>query len=79
MNNVESIVSTCTCIVDEHVIKHVMCFDRRQYRIDAEKAFNLQMMEAFKGKSQFPPIKTFKQSLSSTNSVFQDIEMAEDW
>ena len=37
------------------------------------------MMEAFKGKREFPPMKTFKQSFKSTNSVYHDINMAEDW
>ncbi len=56
-----------------------IALNRKQYKIDAEKAFNHQMMEAIKGKRQFPPIKTFKQSLNSTNSVYHDIEMAENW
>ena len=50
-----------------------------QYRQDAEKVYHHQMMEAIKGRRHFPPVRTFKQSLTSTNSVYHDIEMAEQW
>ena len=67
-------MNVCMCMT------HISLFvARRQYRVDAEKTYNCQMIEAFKGRRQFPPIRTFKQSFTSTNSVYHDIEMAEEW
>ena len=71
---IASFTSTCTCT---SLFSLKTC--RMQYRQDAEKVYHHQMMEAIKGRRHFPPVRTFKQSLTSTNSVYHDIEMAEQW
>ena len=52
---------------------------RLQYKKNAEKIYNNQIMDAVHRKRPFPPIRTFHPSLSSTNSVYHDMAMAEQW
>jgi len=35
------------------------------------------MLEAFSGNAEFPKVRTFNKSDTSTNSVFRDLEAAE--
>ncbi len=50
---------------------------RAQYRKDAQLAYQQRMLNAHVGKGEFPKIRTFTKSDSSTNSVFKDLEAAE--
>ena len=51
---------------------------RIQYRKDAQMAYQQKMLAAHTGKTDFPRIRTFKKTEYSTNSVFQDLEAAEN-
>ena len=48
-----------------------------QYRRDAQAAYQHRMLAAHGGKGDFPKIRTFNKTESSTNSVFRDLEAAE--
>lgn len=48
-----------------------------QYRRDAQLAYQKKMLAASTGKGDFPKIRTFNNTETSTNSVFKDIEAAE--
>lgn len=37
------------------------------------------MLAAHGGRADFPMVRTFKQSDTSTNNVFDDLKMAEQW
>ena len=50
---------------------------RSQYRKDAHLAYQRRMLAAHVGHSDYPKIRTFNKSDSSTNSVFKDLEAAE--
>lgn len=50
---------------------------RRQYKHDAQAAYEQRMSLAFAGRAPFPPIRTFKPSNTSTNNVFSDFAAAE--
>ena len=52
---------------------------RAQYRREAEELYNKQMLAAHAGKVAFPKIRTFKDSKTSTNSIYADLKAAEDW
>lgn len=52
-------------------------FARLQYRRDAEAAYQQKLLDAYMGKGEFPKIRTFNKYDTSTNSVFQDLEAAE--
>lgn len=53
--------------------------NRAQYRKDAEKAYNKRMLAAHNGKASFPKVRTFVETTKSTNSIFSDLKVAEDW
>ena len=60
------------------VIKNLQIFvTRDQYRRDAQKAYQEKMLAAHTGKAEYPKIRTFNKSQSSTNSVYKDLEAAE--
>ena len=68
------------CNVQDFIFQQTPVFlSRLQYRRDAEKLYHSQMIDAMKGKSAYPSIRTFHPSLVSTNSVFHDLAMAEEW
>lgn len=52
--------------------------NQTQYLKDAQVAYNRRMLAAHSGEVEFPPVRTFKKSEKSTNSVFADIQAAEN-
>ena len=52
------------------------CF-RLQYRHDARMAYQHRMLDAYTGKTDYPRVRTFTKVDHSTNSVFRDLEAAE--
>ncbi|XP_064623880.1 basal body-orientation factor 1-like [Lineus longissimus] len=60
----------------EHV-KMEIAANQTQYRKDAQLAYQQKMLTAHVGKGNFPKIRTFNKSDTSTNSVFKDLEAAE--
>ena len=52
---------------------------RAQYRRDAQLVYQQKMLAAHAGKIDYPRVRTFKQSDSSTNNVFHDLKEAERW
>lgn len=60
-------------------VKGEISRNRAQYRKDAEEAYNKRMLAAHQGHAPFPKVRTFKETKHSTNSVFSDLSVAEDW
>ncbi|KAM9291449.1 basal body-orientation factor 1 [Morus bassanus] len=60
----------------EHVKQEIIS-SRKHYKKKAQTAYYRKMMEACAGKEEFPKIKTFKSNITSTNSVYRDLEEAE--
>lgn len=60
-------------------VKGEITKNRIQYRRDAEEAYNKRMLAAHAGHAKFPKVRTFNNSEKSTNSIYQDLRMAEDW
>ncbi|KAL4237666.1 hypothetical protein ACF0H5_002380 [Mactra antiquata] len=58
-------------------VKQEIAANQEQYRRDAQKAYQEKMLAAHTGKGDFPKIRTFNKSDTSTNSVFKDLEAAE--
>ena len=58
---------------------HIACapYFRIEYKKAASRAYNKKMIEAFAGNAQFPKVRTFNKTDTSTNSVFHDLEAAE--
>ncbi|NXX48239.1 BBOF1 factor, partial [Tricholaema leucomelas] len=61
----------------EHVKQEIIS-SRKHYRKKAQAAYYRKMMEACAGKEEFPKIKTFRSNINSTNSVYRDLEEAEE-
>lgn len=61
----------------EHVKQEIIS-SRKHYRKKAQAAYYRKMMEACAGKEEFPKIKTFNSNINSTNSVYRDLEEAEE-
>ncbi|XP_003389088.1 PREDICTED: basal body-orientation factor 1-like [Amphimedon queenslandica] len=60
-------------------VKKEIKANRLQYRRNAEKMYHHQLIEAVQGKRRFPPVRTFHPSLTSTNSIYHDMILAEQW
>lgn len=60
----------------EQVRKEIAA-NQTQYRRDAKLAYQRKMLEAHGGQNDYPKIRTFTKSDSSTNSVYKDLEAAE--
>lgn len=60
-------------------VKNEITANRAQYRRDAQNAYQQRMIEAHTGRAQYPRVRTFKPSDSSTNNVFDDLKEAERW
>lgn len=58
---------------------HVYCVHRMQYRRDAQAAYQQRMLAAHGGHGEYPMVRTFKPSDVSTNTVFDDLKVAERW
>ncbi|XP_045186628.2 basal body-orientation factor 1-like [Mercenaria mercenaria] len=58
-------------------VKSEIAANQEQYRHDAQRAYQEKMLAAHTGKGEFPKIRTFNKSDTSTNSVFKDLEAAE--
>ena len=57
----------------------MFCY-REQYRSDAQALYQQQLLEATRGRGEFPPVRTFKPGQgASTNSVYQEMEQAQSW
>ncbi|KAJ8045051.1 Basal body-orientation factor 1 [Holothuria leucospilota] len=61
------------------IVKKEIAANRAKYLRDATTAYQKKMLEAHGGKAQYPKIRNFQQSETSTNSVFDDIKAAESW
>lgn len=53
--------------------------NRAQYVQAAKVAYQHKMMVAHTGQGNYPKIRTFQKSDSSTNSVYADLSEAENW
>lgn len=60
-------------------VKQEIITSRLQYKKEALQAYRWTLREATAGKLKFPPIRTFHESLHSTNSVHADTEAAAQW
>ncbi|KAF6029906.1 CCDC176 [Bugula neritina] len=58
-------------------VKQEILLNQLEYKKAANKAYNRKMLEAFSGNAEFPKVRTFNKSDTSTNSVFRDLEAAE--
>lgn len=58
-------------------VKDYPAIYRTQYRRDAQAAYQQKMMAAHAGRGEYPKIRTFGNTETSTNSVFKDMEAAE--
>ena len=54
-------------------------FLRLQYHQEAQRAYHRQMAEAGQGGGTFPAVTTFRPSLTSTQSIYHEMAMAEFW
>jgi len=61
------------------IVKSEIIRNRSQYRRDAELAYNKRMIQAHSGRTEYPKVRTFRQLKNSTNSVFTDLQAAEQW
>ncbi|XP_053701676.1 basal body-orientation factor 1-like [Synchiropus splendidus] len=52
---------------------------RQQCRKEAAQAYQQQLKEAMERKVKFPPIQTFQRNPRSTNSVYDEMDAAEQW
>ncbi|XP_026164430.1 basal body-orientation factor 1 [Mastacembelus armatus] len=60
-------------------VKEGILASRVQYKKEALQAYHWRLREATAGKLKFPPIRTFRKSPHSTNSVYADMEAAAVW
>ena len=60
-------------------VKQEIEASRLQYKKEALQAYRWRLREATAGKLKFPPIRTFRQTPHSTNSVYSDMEAAATW
>ncbi|XP_077997345.1 basal body-orientation factor 1-like [Glandiceps talaboti] len=60
-------------------VKLEIVTNRTKYRKDAEVMYSKRMLEAHTGKGDFPRIRTFGKSETSTNNVYSDLQAAESW
>ncbi|KXJ08501.1 basal body-orientation factor 1 [Exaiptasia diaphana] len=60
-------------------VKNEIVRNRVQYRRDAQAAYQQRMLEAHGGHGDYPMVRTFKPSDTSTNNVFDDLKVAERW
>ncbi|XP_069391420.1 basal body-orientation factor 1 [Paralichthys olivaceus] len=60
-------------------VKQEITASRLQYKKEAVQAYRWRLREATAGKLKFPPIRTFRKSPHSTNSVYSDMEAAATW
>ncbi|CAD5121320.1 DgyrCDS9848 [Dimorphilus gyrociliatus] len=58
-------------------VQNEISSNRAEYRKHAQEAYNQRMLIAHAGKGEYPRIRTFNKSDTSTNSVFKDLEAAE--
>ncbi|XP_074649646.1 basal body-orientation factor 1-like isoform X1 [Tubulanus polymorphus] len=58
-------------------VKLEIAANQAQYRKAAQAAYQEKMLAAHAGLGEFPKIRTFNKSDTSTNSVFRDLEAAE--
>ncbi|XP_033097151.1 basal body-orientation factor 1-like [Anneissia japonica] len=61
------------------LVKKEIIANRAKYRRDAAMAYHRRMLDAHAGKVDYPKIRTFRNSDTSTNSVYNDLKAAEDW
>ncbi|XP_033097175.1 basal body-orientation factor 1-like [Anneissia japonica] len=61
------------------LVKKEIVANRAKYRRDAAMAYHRRMLDAHAGKVDYPKIRTFRNSDTSTNSVYNDLKAAEDW
>jgi myosin heavy subunit len=57
-------------------VKKEVLAHRIQYRRDAEVAYQQRLLDACMGKADFPKVRTFSKTDTSTNSVFHDLQAA---
>ncbi|XP_041353733.1 basal body-orientation factor 1-like [Gigantopelta aegis] len=58
-------------------VKAEISANQSQYCHDAQVAYHHRMLAAHAGKGEYPKIRTFVKSESSTNNVYKDLEAAE--
>ncbi|XP_071833774.1 basal body-orientation factor 1-like [Apostichopus japonicus] len=61
------------------IVKKEIAANRAKYLRDATTAYQKRMLEAHRGRNQYPKIRNFQQSETSTNNVHDDIKAAESW
>ncbi|KAK3716448.1 hypothetical protein QZH41_019378, partial [Actinostola sp. cb2023] len=60
-------------------VKNEIVRNRVQYRRDAQAAYQQRMLDAHAGHGEYPMVRTFKPSDTSTNNVFEDLKVPERW
>ncbi|XP_062252555.1 basal body-orientation factor 1-like [Platichthys flesus] len=60
-------------------VKQEIEASRLQYKKEALQAYHWRLREATAGKLKFPPIRTFRKTPHSTNTVYSDMEAAATW
>ncbi|XP_077476990.1 basal body-orientation factor 1-like isoform X2 [Stigmatopora argus] len=61
------------------LVREEMAASRLQYKKESQQAYQWALRQATAGKIKFPPIRTFQNTLQSTNSVYSDMEEATRW
>ena len=62
-------------------VREEIAVNQLMYKKDAQKAYQQRMLAAHAGKADYPKVRNFAASNqeTSTNTVFNDFEMAQDW
>ncbi|XP_070571083.1 basal body-orientation factor 1-like isoform X2 [Ptychodera flava] len=60
-------------------VKLEIATNRKQYRQDAAAMYTKKMLAAHAGNGEYPKIRTFDKSETSTNNVYSDLQAAESW
>lgn len=61
------------------MVRNQISDNRMQYQKAASLAYHEQFIAAQKGAANFPRVRTFNNTESSTNSVYHDMTAAEKW
>jgi len=62
-------------------VRDEIAVNQMMYKKDAQKAYQQRMLAAHAGKAQYPKVRNFGlgNQDTSTNTVFNDFEIAQDW
>ena len=62
-------------------VRDEIAVNQMMYKKDAQKAYQQRMLAAHAGKAEYPKVRNFGAANqdTSTNTVFNDFEIAQDW